>query len=111
MAEPCEDPLDTAKRELLEETGYTSDHWSEYAYYNTPRMIDGALHIYLAKDCTKIAPPSLDGGERNRILLLSFDEFVRIVTEDARFRTIEFALDLSRMRFKGTIEDFRERLF
>ncbi len=45
-----EDPLDAAKRELKEETGYTADSW-EYlgVYYPTVAYTDEVIHIYLAR--------------------------------------------------------------
>ena len=45
-----EDPLDAAKRELKEETGYTADSW-EYlgVYYPTVAYTDEIIHIYLAR--------------------------------------------------------------
>ena len=45
-----EDPLDAAKRELREETGYTADSW-EYlgVYYPTVAYTDEIIHIYLAR--------------------------------------------------------------
>jgi ADP-ribose pyrophosphatase len=45
-----EDPLAAAKRELLEETGYTAQHWKRAAFfYATPGYCDETMAIYLAR--------------------------------------------------------------
>ena len=44
-----EDPLDCAKRELEEETGYRAGEWDKLtAIYTTPGFCSETLHIYLA---------------------------------------------------------------
>lgn len=46
-----EDPLDCAKRELEEETGYKAKKWQKLtAIYTTPGFCSEQLHIYMAKD-------------------------------------------------------------
>ncbi len=51
--EPNEDRLAGAKRELLEETGYTAEKWTELArYYASPGFLGEWMQIYLAEDLT-----------------------------------------------------------
>lgn len=46
-----EDPLDCAKRELEEETGYIANKWEKLtAIYTTPGFCTEQLHIFLASD-------------------------------------------------------------
>ncbi len=46
-----EDPLDCAKRELEEETGYKANKWQKLtAIYTTPGFCNEQLHIYMAED-------------------------------------------------------------
>ncbi|NLB18097.1 MAG: NUDIX hydrolase, partial [Syntrophomonadaceae bacterium] len=48
---PGENPLDCARRELLEETGISAGHWEKlFSYYSTPGFCDEMLHMYLARD-------------------------------------------------------------
>ncbi|MDP2207711.1 MAG: NUDIX hydrolase [Bacteroidota bacterium] len=46
-----ENPLDCAKRELEEETGYLANDWKKLtAIYTTPGFCSEQLHIYMAQD-------------------------------------------------------------
>ncbi len=48
---PDENPLDCAKRELEEETGYRANKWQKLtAIYTTPGFCNEQLHIYMAED-------------------------------------------------------------
>jgi len=58
-----EDPLDCAKRELLEETGYTAQSWQFVCtIHNAIAYSDEHLEIYLAKNLTQ-GKSNLDEGE------------------------------------------------
>jgi ADP-ribose pyrophosphatase len=51
---PGEDPLDCAKRELEEETGYVAGQWKALtAIYTTPGFCNERLHLFLATDLGK----------------------------------------------------------
>lgn len=67
-----EDPLEAAKRELLEETGYTSSKWQCVGvHYPNPALQTNRIHTYLALDCEKTAEPSLDPYEDLEVMLMS----------------------------------------
>ncbi|QDU58320.1 NUDIX hydrolase [Aeoliella mucimassa] len=74
-AEFAGEPLiEAAKRELLEETGYVSDSWSELGSgYSSPGLSDESIMFFLAADCRKES----DGGG---------DDF-----EDIRVHTVPLA--------------------
>jgi ADP-ribose pyrophosphatase len=63
--EPNEDPLDCAKRELMEETGYSAEKFVKLtAMYTTPGFCNEVLHIYLATGLKKSEHgQNLDDGE------------------------------------------------
>ncbi len=65
--EPNEDPLDCAKRELSEETGYIADKFVKLtAMYTTPGFCNEVLHIYLATGLHKSKHgQNLDDGEQS----------------------------------------------
>ena len=48
-----ESPLRSAKRELLEETGYTAQNWKRFLeFYVSPGFLDEMMFIYLATELT-----------------------------------------------------------
>jgi ADP-ribose pyrophosphatase len=49
-----EEPLEAAKRELEEETGYQAGTWTLVSsFYTSPGFADEEIHLYLAEDLTK----------------------------------------------------------
>jgi len=52
--DPGEKPLQAAKRELKEETGYSANKWTKLAsYYASPGFVQERMTIYLAEDLTE----------------------------------------------------------
>ncbi len=75
IVEPGEDSRDAAARELLEETGYTSEDWEYLGWVvPNPAYLDNRCHHWLARDVNKVAPPTLDDGENLEVLLLSQEQ-------------------------------------
>ncbi len=61
--EPGEDPLATAKRELLEETGYRAGRWEHLAtVHPAVTYTNEALELFLARDLEHVGA-QLDDGE------------------------------------------------
>ncbi|MCR4841064.1 MAG: NUDIX hydrolase [Lachnospiraceae bacterium] len=59
-----EDALAAAKRELLEETGYESDEWKHLLTVPSNATIaDNYAHLFVARNCRKVAGQSLDETE------------------------------------------------
>lgn len=51
--DPGEDPLEAAKRELSEETGYTCGSIRHiFSFYTSPGFADEQLHLYVAEELT-----------------------------------------------------------
>ena len=74
-----EDPLETAKRELREETGFTADEWVHLTeFYPTAGFCNEYIHIYLAKGLT---PGETDFDPTEVILTeeYSIDELIRMI--------------------------------
>ena len=54
LDKPDEDPLDCAKRELSEETGYTAKNWQKLtSIVTTPGFTDEVIHLYAATGLEK----------------------------------------------------------
>lgn len=69
--EPGEDPLDAAKRELHEETGYTASEWVSLSdYLVDPNRGVARGYIFLAYGARKIAEPTADDLEAQELLEL-----------------------------------------
>ena len=66
-----ESPVEAAKRELLEETGYVSDDWQHLGSFRTMANRGGGLgHSFLARDAQKVADPNSDDLEDQELLFL-----------------------------------------
>jgi ADP-ribose pyrophosphatase len=75
VMDPGEEPLETAQRELREETGYTSERWTYLgAVEPNPAFQDNLCHHFLARDVRCTHPQELDDGEDIRIVLLTQEE-------------------------------------
>lgn len=69
-----DDTLETAKRELQEETGYTATEWIDLGLiYPCPGYSTETLYLYLAKGLTE-GPQNLDYGELIELEILSLEE-------------------------------------
>jgi ADP-ribose pyrophosphatase len=72
--EPNENPLETAKRELAEETGYRAESWEELvSYYPSPGVLSERMWIFVARQLTE-GPPAREANEEIENLLVSWDE-------------------------------------
>lgn len=79
--DPDEDPLDCAKRELREETGYSAKEWQFVCtIHNAIAYSDEHLDIYLAKGLTEGAS-QLDDGEFVELITAAPEEMLQWVRE------------------------------
>lgn len=98
--DPGEQPLQTAMRELEEETGYTAPSLELVrSFVVDPTNSDTIAHLFLARDARKTAEQNLDVTENIEVQLVSLEElrnFVRDGTIDsvAHVASICLVLDL-----------------
>lgn len=77
-----EKPIQTAKRELLEETGFVSSDWELIREFQLGFKTEWRSYFYVARDCKKQAGQKLDAGEQIQVTEVDFDQFLRIVTSE-----------------------------
>ena len=79
VVEDGEDPLEGAKRELLEETGYTTSNIIQIGQvYPNPALQTNTLHCFLALDVEEVSGQNLDDGEDIEVHLVPLDELVEM---------------------------------
>jgi len=77
------DPLYSAQRELLEETGYGRGTWSEYMVVSAnPSTLSNLVHCFLATDVEKIGEQNLEPSEDLTVHLLSIEEVRQLLFDD-----------------------------
>ena len=79
VVEDGEDPMEGAKRELLEETGYTASSLVEIGQiYPNPAFQTNTLYCFLALDAEKVGGQNLDAGEDIEVCLVQLDELIEV---------------------------------
>jgi len=77
-----ESPLQAAQRELLEETGYTSEQFIEVGkVYPNPATHNNLTYSFLALDVEKVGQQHLDETEEIEVSLIPLDELVSLAKE------------------------------
>jgi len=109
--EEGEEPLDGAKREFLEETGYVSDDWELWRQFSPSSKTVWTVYIYIARNCQKKAEQTLDPGEKISLKFIDFEEFL-MLSEDEMFYERELVPFLYKFRLHpDQKEEFRDFLF
>ena len=76
-------PLDAAKRELLEETGYAGGEWTEYTSLSAnPTSMNNLNHTFVANGVEKISSQNLDSTEDISVHLFTKDELIKLLLND-----------------------------
>lgn len=75
-----ESPIEAAKRELFEETGYQSEQWTLLGETSAnPAFLNNYTSIFLAEKCVKVDEQHLDGNEDIDIHIMALDRFLDLV--------------------------------
>lgn len=89
--------LEAARRELEEETGYTSSEWEYLGWVEpNPAFQNNHLHQWLARDARPTRPRRLDEGEDIEVEVL-FPAEIRREIEEGRLRNSLALLSLTRI--------------
>jgi ADP-ribose pyrophosphatase len=77
--EPDEPPLETAHRELIEETGYRAGQLKLMtAFFAAPGILDEWMHLFLATELTA-GSPAREPGERIENYVVTVDHALDMV--------------------------------
>ncbi|MBE6304434.1 MAG: NUDIX hydrolase [Bacteroidales bacterium] len=83
VVESGEPPIEAAKRELLEETGFGGGEWSLNAVLSAnPGSMNNLTYSFIAKGVKKLCEQHLDETEDINVKLLSEDEVRRMLRND-----------------------------
>lgn len=90
----------TAKRELLEETGYVAKKMIKFKHFTGSPKIIYPQTIFIAKECKLIHHQKLDAGEKIKIDFKNFDDFLQLCHHE-RFTT---ALGLKFIMYEALLD-------
>ena len=79
--EPGEPHLETAKRELVEETGYVAEEWARIGVIHTAiAYTDEAIEIFLARKLSQVGH-RLDAGEFLEVFAVDYAEATQMIRD------------------------------
>lgn len=100
--EPGEDPLNCARRELLEETGLQGKEWTAlFSYYPSPGFCNEIIYLFMAGNLSPASSPTHDPEEKITVTSWSLKEaFAMIGKGEIRDGKTIIALQYA-MLFRG----------
>jgi ADP-ribose pyrophosphatase len=104
-----ESPEDAARRELLEETGYSSSDWIFLGSCRpNPALQNNTMYHFLARDCEKTAEAALDPNESILTILVAEPEAERLIAGGVVTHSLVVAAFLYLRLFRGAAEQGAE---
>jgi ADP-ribose pyrophosphatase len=108
IVEHDEDALSAAKRELLEETGFASDHWELWREFSPMGKVVRSMWVFIARHARRVSDPTPDAGERITVRTADLDELIAAAFRED-FRHMEIQLDLVRAKYDPDVRADLER--
>jgi 8-oxo-dGTP pyrophosphatase MutT (NUDIX family) len=82
IVEPGDSPLEAARRELQEETGYEADEMADLGFVHpNPAFLDNRCYTFIARDVRRTAAQQQDEKEDIQVLLEPLSEIKRLIRE------------------------------
>jgi 8-oxo-dGTP pyrophosphatase MutT (NUDIX family) len=82
VIEPDETPLDSAQRELLEETGYQAEDWILLGSVRpNPAFLTNSCHTFLARGARRLQQQHLDEGEDISTLEVPITDIPKLIAD------------------------------
>ena len=102
VLEASEDPIQAAKRELEEETGYVGKKWTYLGKtVESSAKLTNYMYIYLAEDCEKVSSQKLDYGEDIEVMEVGLNEVVEMIMNNEIICNSSIGAILKVARIKG----------
>ena len=92
VMEEGETPLEAARRELLEETGFGGGEWRELMTISpNPSSMTNMAHCFVAEGVERIAEQHLDATEDMEVHLMSRDEVLGLIRDNEMIQALMIA--------------------
>ncbi|NGP87495.1 NUDIX hydrolase [Fodinibius halophilus] len=107
MVDPGEQPLEAIQRELVEETGYQSEHWQSLGKVSAnPAIMTNFTHLFLAENCTfeGLQEPEGDIHERIKVHKVPLEEFLSFAADETIHHTIVLATVARYLLYRNEME-------
>jgi len=101
MDKKGESPKAAAARELLEETGLLAKKLFLWKKVQQSRKIQHINYIFIAKNCRKAAKQQLDNGEKIKIELMGFEDWLKL-SDNPKYIYGTTLVDMLRARLHKT---------
>jgi ADP-ribose pyrophosphatase len=100
-----ESPMQAARRELLEETGYDSDNFIQIGCVSpNPANQTNLIYSFLALDVEKVSDQNLDDTEDIEVVLKPLDELIRMAKSGELFQSMQVSTVFFALAFWNRIK-------
>ena len=83
IVEPGMTPLEAARRELLEETGYHSEEWDYLGYVHpNPAFLNNRCHSFVARGVKKVAEIDLEESEEIEVMVAPLEQIPDLIARE-----------------------------
>lgn len=101
--EDGEEVIEGARRELEEETGYTSDTFELLDAMQPVSKIDWVIYFVVARNCRLVSGQKLDAGEKISLQIVDFETMIDMLA----FREIPHEVELTIMALRAKLDPER----